>query len=202
MDVSQGELFQSEGYVLRSDEELMMATAAGKIDAYEQLVERHQATARGVAYRLLKDADKAEEVAQEAFLKIFEAAERYEPTATFKTYLCRVVSRLCYDLTAKNKPVSLDPFAGPEQENMRGTPEDKLLRREQNKQVRRALETLPERQKIAVTLKYSADLKYREIAEAMETTEKAVERLLARGKRRLKKLLVEQDQLSIHPEEL
>lgn len=180
----------------------MLAAADGDLEAYEELVKRHQKTAFSIAYRLLGDRDNAEEVAQEAFLKIFEAAERYQPSAAFRTYLCRVVTRLCYDRTEKNKPVALDPFSGFIPGDDRETPEQELLDREEQAAVRRALEELPRRQQVAVTLAYVEEIKYREIAAAMETTEKAVERLVARAKKRLKKFLLTQDQPSIRPEEL
>ena len=82
---------------IRTDEELMLAVRAGDLAAFEHLVVRHQSSAWNAAYRFLGDAAEAEDLAQEAFLKILDAAPRYQPTAKFRTYLYRVVTRLCLD---------------------------------------------------------------------------------------------------------
>src|ERR1700736_6116680 len=87
-----------------SDEDLMVAVRSGKTVAFEQLVERHQSSAWNAAYRFLGDATEAEDVAQEAFLRILDAAHRYQPTASFRTYLYRVVTHLCLDHVSKKKP--------------------------------------------------------------------------------------------------
>src|SRR6516164_3585667 len=88
-----------------TDEELMTAASAGDLRAFEQLVQRHQSSAWQAAYRFLGDATEAEDIAQEAFLKIFDAAPRYQPTAAFRTYLYRVVTRLCLDFAQKKRPL-------------------------------------------------------------------------------------------------
>src|SRR5437016_5065560 len=87
-----------------SDEDLMVAASAGDTDAFGELVERHQGSAWNAAYRFLGDAAEAEDIAQEAFLKILDAAPRYQPSARFRTYLYRVVTRLCLDHAGKKKP--------------------------------------------------------------------------------------------------
>jgi RNA polymerase sigma-70 factor (ECF subfamily) len=65
------------------DEDLMLRVRAGELDAFEQIVLRHQAEAWRVAYRFTGDAAEAEDIAQEAFLRILDAAPRYQATATF-----------------------------------------------------------------------------------------------------------------------
>ena len=165
---------------MASDEELMQAASGGNMDAFGELVRRHQRSAWNAAWRLLGDASEAEDAAQDAFLKILDAAPRYRPTASFRTYLYRVVTRLCLDRIAKKRPryvarLPASPSADP-------SPPDILARRESADSVRRALDTLPPRQRAALILRHYEGLSYQEIAGAMDTSVKSVERLLARGR--------------------
>jgi len=167
----------------------MRAAADGDMDAFSELVRRHQRSAWNAAWRLLGDAAEAEDAAQGAFLKILAAAPRYRPTALFRTYLYRVVTRLCLDRLEKKRPRYVDrlpasPSADPD-------PPETLARRESAEAVRQALDALPSRQRAAVILRHYEDLSYREIAEAMNTSVKSVERLLARARAALRRLLDE-----------
>ena len=94
-----------------SDEELMLAVGKGDFSAFEQIVLRHQKSAWYAAYRFLGDRTIAEDVAQEALLKILDAAERYRPTAKFRTYLYGVVTRLCLDHARKKQPAYVDDLS-------------------------------------------------------------------------------------------
>jgi len=172
---------------LASDEQLMVAVRHGDLGAFETLVVRHQATAWNTAYRFLGDASEAEDLAQEAFLKIFNAAARYEPTAKFRTYLCRVVSRLCLDHVQKKKP-RYGPDL-PEVADGRPSATDLMTLRERERDVRQALDCLPGNQRLVVLLRYFEGLSYADIAGALETTPKAVERLLARARAALERRL-------------
>jgi len=163
-----------------SDEELMLAVARGDLSALGQVVSRHQTSAWNAAYRFAGNSADAEDIAQEAFLKILDSAHRYQPTASFRTYLFRVVTRLCFDL-ARRKRVRrhqqlFDLAAnGP-------SPEGVSILDERAAAVRQALDSLPAAQKMAVVLRYYEDLGYREIAAVLDTTDKGVERLLARAR--------------------
>jgi RNA polymerase sigma-70 factor (ECF subfamily) len=163
-----------------SDNDLMSEMAQGDLSAFEQLVHRHQASAWNAAYRLLGNANDAEDVAQEAFLRILRAAPRYQPTAAFRTYLYRIVTRLCRDHRRKASPPSCpNPDAKP---GKGPTAEACVVAREERRAVRKALASLPTRQREAVILRYYERLSYDEIGEVMGASRKGVERLLARGR--------------------
>ena len=170
-----------------SDETLMQDVARGQRSAFEQLVLRHQQTVWRTAYRMLGCRQTAEDIAQEAFLRIFQAADRYQPTAAFRTYLYRIVVRLCLDWLRRKRAIAsaelepLDPSAPDAQQT--------LLDRERDQAVRAALDRLPAKQRMAIVLRYYEGLSGRQIADAMNTTIKAVERLLARGRATLEKRL-------------
>ena len=172
---------------MRSDEELMSDVAHGDLSAFEQLVRRHQASAWNAAFRLLGNASDAEDVAQEAFLRILQAAHRYRPTAAFRTYLYRIVTRLCRDHRRKASPSSCP---NPDAEASQGpSPEASAVAREERRAVQEALASLPARQREAAVLRYYERLSYDEIGQVMGASRKAVERLLAKGRTALAGLL-------------
>ena len=172
---------------MTSDEELMLAVAKGDLNAFGEIVFRHQHSVWNIAYRSLGNKTDAEDVAQGAFLKLLDAARRYRPTASFRTYLYRIVTRLCLDRVAKKQPLYTSEL--PETFDPGCTASENLISGERSRMVRKALDKLPPNQRIAVVLKYYEDLGYREIAATMEVTEKAVERLLARGRASLEEYL-------------
>ncbi len=165
---------------MRSDEELMMDVAQGDLAAFEQLVRRHQTSAWNVAYRLLRDADDSDEVAQEAFLRILRAADRYRPTAAFRTYLYRIVTRLCHDRHRKMRPSTCP--APDDEHSPAPSPMDNAIASEERQAVQETLATLPVKQREAIVLRYYENLSYAQIGEIVNTTPKGVERLLARGR--------------------
>ena len=168
---------------MRSDEDLMLAVSEGDLAVFEQLVLRHQNGAWRVAYRYTGDATEAEDLAQEAFLRILDAAPRYKPTATFRTYFYRVLTRLCLDHRRKKRPVLADPF--PTTEDRSPSPSQQASRAERDAAIQVALAALPARQRTATILRYFEGLSGSETAEALGVSPKAVERLLARARESL-----------------
>jgi len=169
------------------DEQLMSRVAEGDLDAFNELVRRHQHTAWGIAHRFLGDPAEAEDLAQEAFLRILAAAPRYKPSAAFSTYLYRIVTRLCIDHTRKKHPIFTNTL--PETVDSSPDPITALIQKDRDALIRKALDALPSRQRMVVILKYDEGLRYAEIARAMGTTVKAVERLLNRARKTLQKRL-------------
>jgi RNA polymerase sigma-70 factor (ECF subfamily) len=174
---------------MASDEELMLAVRQGDLDAFGELVERHQEAAWNAAWRFLGDAAEAEDVAQQAFLNILDAASCYEPSARFRTYLYRIVTRLCIDRARKKQPTYTGDL--PARATPAPSPAEMVEQRERDEAVRTAIATLPDRQRMAVVLRYYEGLSGAEIAAAMGTSAKAVERLLARGRTGLEQILAD-----------
>jgi len=167
-----------------NDEETMLAAGQGDLNAFENIVLRYQKTAWQIAYRFLGDAAEAEDVAQDAFLKLLAAAPRYHPSASFRTFFYRIVSRLCIDRSRKMKPIYLDQV--PDTPAPQPHVSDRLASAERTAAIRRAMNALPPNQRMAIVLRHYDELDYRSIAESMEITEKAVERLLARGREHMR----------------
>ena len=168
---------------MKSDEELMQRVGEGDLEAFGDLVRRHEKSAWRIAYHYVGNRAESEDLAQEAFLKILDAAESYRPTARFTTYLYRVIANLCIDHHRKRRPVY--PGEMPAQESPEQAPDQQIKAEERDRMIRRALDDLPARQRMATVLRYYEDLSLSEIAEAMDATYKAVERLLARARKSL-----------------
>ncbi|MFO7957976.1 MAG: sigma-70 family RNA polymerase sigma factor [Candidatus Brocadiia bacterium] len=168
---------------MRSDEDLMAKVAEGDMDAFGELVRRHQDSAWRIAYHYVGDRAEAEDLAQEAFLKILGAASAYRPTARFSTYLYRVIANLCIDYHRKKRPDY--PGKMRPQESHLDEPDEHLADEERSRAIQRAVDELPGRQRMATVLRYYEGMPLSQIAEAMDTTYKAVERLLARARKSL-----------------
>ena len=169
------------------DEDLMLAAGRGDSLAFEEIVRRHQRAAWNVAWRFLGDAEEAEDVVQDAFLNLLQAAARYRPAAPFRSYLFRIVTRLCLDRARKKHPIYT--YALPDVADPAPTASEALLAAERAQAVRQALDSLPANQRMAVILKYYEGLSYADIAASMGVSVKAVERLLARARDTLQSLL-------------
>jgi RNA polymerase sigma-70 factor (ECF subfamily) len=179
-----------------SDELLVQATGQGDLDAFNQIVERHQGWAWRVAYRFIGNEEDASDIVQEAFLRLLDASGRYRPTAKFRTYFYQIITRLCLDRAKKKQPLLLKTF--PDAPDPSPDVTDTMMRQEAAIAVRAALDGLPPSQRMAIVLRYYEDLNYKEIALALKMTTKAVERLLARGRDGLRVILGNRDDF-FHP---
>jgi RNA polymerase sigma-70 factor, ECF subfamily len=170
-----------------SDEFLLQAVGRGDLAAFSRIVERHQTWAWRMAYRFTGNAEDAADIAQEAFLRLLDASAHYRPTAKFRTYFYQIISLLCLNQAKKKQPLLLETV--PDTPDPSPDITDTMMRRENAIAVRAALDALPPNQRLAIVLRYYENLGYEEIASALETTAKAVERLLARGRDRLRNVL-------------
>ena len=174
----------------QDDAKLMAALAAGDMEALGELVRRHQDKAFALAYRMLQRRSLAEDIAQEAFLRVCRAAARYRPDAAFTTWLYRIVTNLCLDheRRAARGPAPLpDGTAVPD----RAATRDPIEACERAERVRDALAALPARQRTAVVLHRYQELSHAQIAEATGWSQSAIESLLVRAYANLRKALAE-----------
>ncbi len=172
-------------YSSLSDAELLQAYAQGAAGAAQVLTERLLPRVFGQAYRILNDRAEAEDVAQEAFLRLWKIAPDWDADrAKVTTWVYRIVMNLCTDRLRKVKNSALDD--APEVADDGQSAEAHLLEISRQKALYQALGTLPERQAQAMSLRHLEELSNPEIAEIMGLSVEAVESLLSRGKRGLK----------------
>lgn len=166
------------------DEALLTLFANGDGAAARALTLRMTPRVMAHAYRLLGDRDEAEDVAQEAMMRLWRIAPEWrQGEAKVTTWLYRVVANLCTDRLRRRRGVDLD--AVPEPEDGAPGAEQGLLQQARADALQMALGHLPERQRQAVVLRHIEGLSNPEIAEIMEIGVEAVESLTARGKRAL-----------------
>jgi len=181
---------------------LMARVKKGDRDAFATLVKSNQNSVLNFIWRFMGDRTEAEDLAQEAFLRVWKSAGTYQPRAKFSTWLYRIVTNLCINrhraLKIRNLfSISLSPKSKSDMmsvlESEPGanplTPEDSLLEAEQYHQISNALDTLPSAQKLAIILKINQELSYREISKIMGRSVSAVDALLIRAKKNLQKKL-------------
>jgi RNA polymerase sigma-70 factor (ECF subfamily) len=167
---------------------LLHAYAAGDRAAARALVEALGPRAYGQALRMLQDRAEAEDVTQEALLRLWRAAPGWRPgEARVSTWLYRVVANLCTDRLRRRREVALDTIAEPPDPGL--APAVALQAQARTAALADALARLPPRQAQAVALRHLEGLSNPEIAAVMEIGVEAVESLTARGKRVLAAML-------------
>jgi RNA polymerase sigma-70 factor (ECF subfamily) len=174
---------------LERDAELMLRVRDGDQTSFGLLLETHRNSVIHFLYRMVQNQAVAEELAQEAFLRVYKSRGSYEPTAKFTTWLFRIASHLALnwirDGRNEKRQTSLDeesPDGIAKQVPDRGrTVEQELLYRARLREVRRAIESLPAKQKAAVMMHKYEEMEYSEIADVLSCSESAVKSLLFRA---------------------
>jgi RNA polymerase sigma-70 factor (ECF subfamily) len=175
-------------YTSLGDDALLQCMRDDNEAAFRALVERHVDRAYGLALRLLKNVADAEDVSQEAFVKVWINRHDWEfGRAKFTTWLYRVVVNRCIDLRRRPRSEGLDDVPEPADEADDAVAT--IHKRELTGRIDAAMARLPQQQRVAVLLSYYDDLSNAEIAEIMGRTVDSVESLLKRGRRALREIL-------------
>ena len=171
-----------------TDEALILRVASGDRTAFALLVKRHGLRYRALACRYLDDVARAEDLVQEAFVKLWTHAHKFdESKAKFTTWFHRVVVNRCLDEKRRRK---VDPLPeGFDQADDRPDAEAGLAEESGRARLRAALDVLSERQRMAVTLSYFDGLSNIEAADVMDMNLKAYESLLVRSRAKLREQL-------------
>ena len=188
-----------------SDGQLVAQTLAGQRKAFDELIRRYQRQAVAVSYRLLGNSQDSLEVTQDAFLKAFTSlATRNKPEA-FGGWLMRIVSNLSLNYRRSRKTRSqlpLDDLLGPmhgDQTETSGAgsewmsgPDDPVRRlesQEMGQRLKKALEQLPEKQRLAIIMFTIDEMPQKDVAEALQCSVEAVKWHVFQGRKKLKDLL-------------
>lgn len=176
---------------------LMLRVKEGDVKAFEKLVELHQNAIVGTCARMLNNVDDAHDIAQMVFIRVWRSAHRYEPTAKFTTWLYTITRNLVFNETrrrSRRREVTI------EQENEDDAPkhfadhsvpgaDENLSKAEFHDALDKAIEALPEKQRMAVILRGKQDLPYEEICTILKMSLPAVKSLLFRARNELRKHL-------------
>ncbi len=185
-----------------SDEELMTRCRNGDMSAFELLVIRYKDLMINYIHRCICDYHRAEDLAQETFIRVLRSARTYEPKCQFKNWIYLIATNLCRnevrnrhrrntafldDLVAEGEDVNYSSLM----RDVSYLPDELYEKKEQQLMIRQALNLLPENQRIALNLVTYQDLRYDEIAEIMNCSVSAVKSLIHRARQNMKSLLIE-----------
>jgi RNA polymerase sigma-70 factor (ECF subfamily) len=164
-----------------TDAALLERLRSGDSTAFEELFLRHYATVYRVSYRVVDNAQEAEDLAQETFLALYRQPPRLDGSDALGGWLYRVAVNRAYNALRSKQRLQrrIERLTHPEQQS---NPQDEYLRREQRERVRAALARLPERAAKLLLLRH-AGLAYAEIAAALQVAPGSVGTLLARAER-------------------
>ena len=187
---AEGELGPSAEQAARlSDLELIEAARAGHEWGFRTLVRRHQGRAYRVARQMVPDADDAQDVAQEAFLRVFKSLDRYDPKHEFSTWLYRIVSNLAIDHLRKRRPLATGAAEDGDDAHPE-TPDDSapdpsagVEREETVARVRACIEALPPHFRSVLALRELEGLPCTEIARIVDATHVTVRWRLHRARK-------------------
>jgi RNA polymerase sigma-70 factor (ECF subfamily) len=178
------------------DIRLMGLASAGDMDAFQQLVERHQRLVVGTVGRMLGTSSDAEDIAQQVFVRVWKNLKRYEPRAKFTTWLLKITRNLVFNelrRRSRHPAVPLQSETDEEERPLKDeyavSPDASLLEHELQEAVDAAIAQLPETQRMAVILRRYEELSYEEIAESLDQSVSAVKSLLFRARTELRESL-------------
>jgi RNA polymerase sigma-70 factor (ECF subfamily) len=170
----------------QSDHDLLALIQQGSTQAFALLVARHTERFYRLAYRYLQSREDAEDVVQDAFLKLWENPAIWQPkrSSKFTTWFYRVVVNLCLDLHKKKKPKTLEDDLLVTDD--RAPVEETMMRAQEQKILEKEIAALSERQRTALNLCFDEGLSNQEAAEIMGINLKALQSLIMRAKTTLK----------------
>lgn len=170
-----------------SDDDLMRRYAAGDVKAFQRLYERYEERVYGFCLRRLGDPDAAADAFQDAWRRVVDGREGYEPRGKFESWLFTLVRRACVDLRRRRSDresgAGLDEECVPAPAAPGTSPEDRLARRNA---LRRLLARLTDGQREALLLSKYQGFSYREVAEITGSTEAAVKQKVYRALNKLR----------------
>jgi len=174
----------------RSDVQLMLDVRAGDEASFDLLLQRYRRPLVNFLHRMVRDVATAEDLAQEVFLRVYRARTQYSPSARFTTWLFRIATNLALNSVRDNRyhqmEVSLD---GPLEDNEAPMEiparemriDDHMVERDKSQFIRRAIASLPEKQRAAVLLHKYEEMDYSDIARILDCSESALKSLLFRA---------------------
>lgn len=174
-----------------NDELLIKQVGEGDEHAFERLVHKYEQAVFNTIYRYIGYRDDVEDLAQEIFIKVWRNASKFKGKSKFSTWLYRITANHCFNYRRKHKRgnVSLDELAerGKTPEALKVEPDWEQKRRVES--VRKAVNALPERQRMALVLAQYEGRSYKEIADIMKVSVSSVESLIFRARSHLREKL-------------
>ena len=195
--------------MLVADEELMAQCRQGDMSAFELIVRRYQDRMVNYITRVINDHHRAEDLAQEAFLRVLGSVQRYRPKGQFKNWLYLIATNLCRNELRNRNRQSTDLFSqlvldssdspGDQQSpvfedllsDSRYLPDQLYEQKEREQAIRQQVDLLPENQRLSLVLVTYQELSYQEVSQIIGCSVSAVKSLIHRARQKLKRKLIE-----------
>jgi RNA polymerase sigma-70 factor (ECF subfamily) len=182
---------------LDPDAALMLRVKRGDMKAFEELVEKYKQPIINMGFRMLRDSDEAEDLAQSVFIRVYQSAGRYEVSAKFSTWIFTIARRLCLNeirRRGRHPAESIDSSQGDHEDQAPRqfedvktfSPPEAFLQEELAQKIEEALSQLPAQQRLAIVLCRQDELSYEEIARVLSCSMSATKSLIHRGRETLK----------------
>jgi RNA polymerase sigma-70 factor (ECF subfamily) len=185
-----------------TDHEVVVRAQKGSEKAYRELLDRYQRPVFSLIYRMVRDREQAEDLAQETFVRVFNHIDRYDPAYKFSSWIFKIATNLTIDWMRKKEvpTVSIDGsrYATTSDEieastitveSKDETPEELLIARELGDEIERAIGRLRPEYKTAILLRHVEDKPYEEIAQIMSLPLGTVKTYIHRGRKELQEML-------------
>ncbi len=180
------------------DTRLVKLALKGDQRAFAEIVDLYKDKIFHLGYRMLSNRHEAEDVVQETFLRVYKSLDRYDPKQKFSTWIYRIATNLCIDRLRKRKPsFSLDAELN-DQDSADGyalipgderTPESEYLLTETQQLIHQAIDSLPDKYKTVMILRYLQELSLQEISDVMDMPVTTIKTRVHRGREFLRKKL-------------
>ena len=176
----------------------------GDPEAFTRLVEIHQRPVYNLCYRMLGNAQDAEDASQETFLRAYKALRHYDRSRPFMTWLLSIAAHYCIDQIRRRRMavVSIEELPVSDLPDEPTNIEVKLERKEEQRQVQTLIEFLAPIDRALVVMYYWYDLSYEEISQALTLTESAVKSRLHRARRAMAGRWLENQPVALMPERM
>jgi RNA polymerase sigma-70 factor (ECF subfamily) len=178
------------------DAAVMLRVKRGDDAAFVELVEKYKQPVMNLAFRILRDATEAEDLAQNVFLQVHKSAHRYQVSARFSTWLFTIARNLCLNEIRRRTRHPADSLDASQETDERPArqfedhktflPAESLLHQELEAKIDQALADLPEIQRTAILLCRKDEMSYEEIAKVLGSSLSATKSLIHRGRETLK----------------
>jgi len=171
--------------VQENESQWLIQAQKGDSQAFTYLVETYQRPVYNLCYRMLMNAEDAEDASQETFLRVYKSLKRYDNKRAFSTWLLSIAAHYCIDQIRKSryKVVSVEDLPVANLPDLSPGVESKISRKEEQRKIRAVLDILDPVDRAAVVMYYWYDFSYKEICQALSLTQSAVKSRLHRARR-------------------
>ena len=189
-------------YKQLTDQEIVVLARQGREAAYRELIGRYQRPVFSLIYRLVRDREKSEDLAQETFIKVLNALDRYDPSYKFSSWIFKIAHNTSLDHLRKKEPRTLSLEGSPHAESQseqeastiqalstEETPEDYAASRELGATLEQAIAKLRPEYRTAIVMCHVEGRPYEEIAEVMGVPLGTIKTYIHRARNELKKEL-------------